>query len=345
MIPVLNFFIDPGSVFSSPPVKEMVSHFKNNKNVTLNFKHDDRARHILTIKENISKPDTIIYGSSRGLPVRNPFGKTHQFYNTSSTNATLKEFVAYQEVLREVEKTADNIVIVLDPWTLKGDHRKRLSTIKDYFDKANKRLGLEVSFGQTRERVAPLEELKILEKIHALFSLDYFQKTVDYLKAFGGLKEMLALEPHVTNHEVYYVYRPDGSVGYPYSYVNDAKKEIKKRAEAYFKKKPQYRMDKDLQQLFVAFIDDLQKDGSKIYFVVYPFPPYVYNYFQRKGMEDDLKNIEEFFIKTAQERDIPVMGSFNPEKTNHKDTDFMDARHLIPKVGNQFIYQNFPSLN
>jgi len=88
-----------------------------------------------------------------------------------------------------------------------------------------------------------------------------------------------------------------------------------------------HELDARLVEHFEGIIDALQKEGTRIYFYMPPFHPLVYQYLYRKPKYAMVIETERYMTHLAPQKNIKVIGSFNPNDLKMHNNDFVGYMH------------------
>jgi len=80
-------------------------------------------------------------------------------------------------------------------------------------------------------------------------------------------------------------------------------------------------------KLLTAFIDYLQHKNIEVIFFISPYHPLVYNHFQNAKEYKIIIETEKFYTQLAKDKNIKIVGTYNPAKLGLSNSAFYDGPH------------------
>ncbi|MDR0798969.1 MAG: hypothetical protein LBN18_04325 [Dysgonamonadaceae bacterium] len=326
----VTYFVDPANLFREDYDAGIVNYLLEGYNVTNLGNCNERNIQKLYIEKMKKCPDVVVLGSSRGMSIDKDMIPNNHLINNSMTAGSLEDFLAIWYLYKErgCENQIRQVWISIDPWLLNDhneiDHWRELS--REYT------LCLDLLQGKTATDTLPAASSRNYSKYKELVSFSYFKSALEYLWVN---KKIVHYEPTLSDENEGMSKHTDGSIYYDAKYRYSSPEEIESRAQnlvAYTRKhllgfttlNPEYCL------IFEQFVEYLQSQGVEVNFFLCPFHPLVYSYF-----EDHFPvaiKVETYCLDFAQSHHIQAYGSFNPEKYQLENTDFLDGFHLREQV-------------
>jgi hypothetical protein len=310
---IINYFVDPGNLFSKSYETEMVEMLKYN-NVTNISNFDERAFQRDFINSLETKPDILAIGSSRVVYIDSDFFKDKEFINSGVSGASLEDLVAIYHMYKFKGILPDEIILGVDPWifNINNGQNRWLSIEKEYkkyYNKEESKINLGFTF------------LKYTQ----LFSPSYLQASLKLLRT----EKKLTLTSQKNNYGRTKL--KDGSL-----VENQSLREISINQLDYVVKDyiqgEQYSIEGFHQISSEKFIEfqnlclDILESKIKLTFLLSPYHPLVYE--KVKEDYDIVLDVENKIIEFANNKNIKLVGSYSPSKAGVSNKDFFDGLHL-----------------
>lgn len=324
---VFNYYEDPAGLFRSTRYEEGIATLLlENKNVANVSNCDERLLQKYLIQKMQSPYDVLVLGSSRTLQINKNMFSNQTFFNSSVSAASLEDMMAIFEMYREKNLLPQKIVLGVDPWIFNKNNTisawKTLST--EYVQ------SVEDFGGQIENHNMTFANNVGYKKYLELISLQYLKAS--YKKAKKPEKEEIdyyATEQIKIDDNVKLA---DGSLSYPASVRDMSVDGAYSEAVNFANQQPitflgQYNAFDDTSvKNFEAFVNYLQAQNIEVVFFLAPYHPVVYNAFENPKYKMVLQ-AEEYFRAFADQHQIRVIGSYNPEVCRLNNTDFYDGMH------------------
>ena len=313
LIVFTNYFGDAANIFSRDYEKEIARIIGEGNHVTNISNFDERLLQEELITNLEYSPDIVIIGSSRSMQLNKDFFPGHHIINNSVSGASLEDLIAIYQIYKENDKLPEQMFLGIDPWTFqKDDKRARWKSIESYYN----------SFFNKNDQANHFPYKQLI-------SLSYFQNSLKLLpqKITGNNKP-------VSTHNfknIGITRLNDGSIVYGKNRRNVSVEEVRKSARLWIgngmitRYENFHTISQDKWKEFEIFINEIDKKEIKINFILSPFHPMVYEEMVRKF---DVIEVLESEIRTyANNNNIEIIGSFNPEVFDLKEKDFNDETH------------------
>ena len=310
---IINYYADPGNLFSKSYENEIVDMLKFN-NVTNISNYDERAFQREFINSLDVKPEIIAIGSSRVAYIDSDFFSDQIFINSGVSGATIEDLVAIYQMYKSKDILPKEIILGVDPWlfNINNGQNRWLSIEKEYKKYYNKEES-KINLGFT------------ILKYTQLFSPSYFQASLNLLQT----EKKLTLTSKKNNHGRTKL--KDGSLVETQAVREITINQLDDIVQDYIQKK-QYSIEgyhRISTEKFIEFqnlcLDILEKD-IKLSFFLAPYHPLVY----QKIIKDYVivLDVEKEITEFAINKKIKLIGSFSPLKAGVNNKDFFDGMHL-----------------
>lgn len=317
----VNFFGDASLLFE-PDFELKMSEILLDGGMIENFyDYDERLFQKEVIINQKENPELVILGSSRGMLLNTAtFDSTYTLMNNSVSGATHQDQIALYQCYRLQGKQPKKVYLSFEPWTLnRNNEQKRWASLTNeymnFFDPAYYQ---DPGFPWV--------------KWAQLVSPSYFQASLQTLfKGNGSRDPKRAKDPfNETNTKL-----TDGSLVYSDPYRLATPEEIEKRVAKYmtgdiYSIENYTELDPQYQGEYAQFVDTLLAHEVELTLFMEPYFPKMWKEAERNYPM--IRESENWLIKLAEERNIQVIGSFNPHTLGLDSSAFYDAMHLKYEV-------------
>lgn len=290
-------------------------------------------------------PELVLFGSSHGLQISSAHFAPHRLMNFSISGAMLADHLISTSILTRREKRPRVWLVMVDAWLFNPDvDFQTWRTRPDEIAQMERTLsalrappltpifGPRVDYFLNRRR-RPQYSLDPL-----LHSFDRFvsQHFDDVVISDGGFQATLmmpdgALQPSSDKQQI-----TSGDV-----------RSLALRQYAYSADRHRYgnysRMDEDLWHLFERWIQFLQQNGERVYFILSPYHPIIYKQIIAHP-QNQLRNIEARLRECSVSLSARVVGSYDPAIVNVGEDDFYDGDHLRESGLRQLLEPAIPEI-
>jgi hypothetical protein len=323
---MINYIQDPGNLFQNGEYEKGIAGLLlDGKNVTGTGNYDDRLLQKYYIDDLQERKDIVVLGSSRSMYIRSNLFPGQSFFNNSVSMATLNDHIAIYGMYRERKILPKIIIICMDEWLFSeknsADNWRTLQ--KEYVSTIKLLLATKDKEGNGSEKFYKLK------KYYQLFSPQYFHTSFfDIIKG----NEYKYYPTNQPLHEKGASKLFDGSLVY-----NDAVRQRtvqQTNAVAITAKSKEKINDNNeyltlaVKEKFEAFINFMLSDGIELVFFLPPSHPKLFE--QDAHVNNNSEEIEMYAKTFAQNKNIKILGSYNPLQANVNEEDFFDGGHLRP---------------
>jgi len=312
----INYFVDPAHIFFSKNyVSELAGILSRGHNADNVTNYDERLLQEQMVMHLARTPDIVALGSSRIMQVGSQYFPGKTVLNCGVSHANIKDVIAIIGLLDSLHRLPREIILNTDVGLIGSEQTDEWKSLEPYYDHFMQAAGLPVSprhFWQA----GGTKQLK------SIFSLEYLHAAMAF-----ALKKKSAKYIDVDNR------RPvlggrffDGSIAYDDAYMNGSEKQRAQFELETGRKDGVPAPDKQQQQLLLQVLDFLAKKNINVHFYLMPYHPALYTAVNQYH-NDQFKQYENYFRQTAQKRNLPIRGSFDPAVYGIGDTMFYDMYH------------------
>lgn len=339
----VNFLGDPAHLFHSTTqevyeYEEKIANFLiHGKNVTHISNFNERMVQKLTIENQEKKKDIVVIGSSRSMAIRSSSFPDKTLFNNSVSGAILQDYFSIYNLYRRQGQLPKEIILGIDPWIFNQNYPEdRWKILEAYYDELSE--VISAPSGQFNYKIRDFIPENILE----LFSLSYFRAASHklFLKESGVDADMGNDKPVAVNTSLNdgQTILADGSRTYDKITREKSKDEIDAIAVSFATQSTSYGFDsffeinEKTQKKLEQFISLIQSDGVKVTIFLPPYHYKSYEIMARLPKYKMMKEVEHYLIQFSRENNIPLVGSYNPEKLPLDESDFLDGMHFRDTV-------------
>jgi hypothetical protein len=323
-----NYFVDPANIFKGSEYYQNIAKLLlSGKNIANLVNFDERLLKKYYLDGMTEKKDVIVLGSSRVMLINSDMFKGYSFYNNGVSSASLEDDMAIYWTYRKKGLIPRVAIIGLDPWLLnKFNGNQAFQPINKEYEEISAHLG--ISNGQ------PQASGIFSSKYFELVSPKYFQSAVRFwlLHLKENKKDSGDYYPTTDTVADDIIRRADGSISYNTKYRNTDPAEVRSLAVAFANDNPSMlnhfiRLDPALMDEFDKFINLLTEDKVKVVFYLPPYHPAAYGILVKSPNYAIIKDVQDFFENYAKDKNITLIGSYDPSDYNLQESDFYDAMH------------------
>lgn len=324
-IPIVNYFVDPGHVYSEEYIDRVVKGLCEGWNVTNVADINERIlkeKHVKALKGN--KYEYVVLGASKAMTIASEDLYHKEMINLAMSGAKLEDLLAIYELCKENNIKYNKIIIGIEPTLFNAnDDDKRWKSLEGYYRRFIGNEGGN-SIG---------EEMLL---VNNLFSASYFKSSILYL---CKMEEGIEYSKSYKNEGA--TKRPDGSMYYARYNCDKLQTEIDEGATTWMHSSfMNYSiMSVKHVDLFERLIDSLRKDKVSILFFKIPYHPLFYKR-HIKGHKT-LAQANQYIDSLAFCHHIKIIGDYNPDKCGLKNTDFYDAVHARKESISRILKNNY----
>ena len=347
LMPILIFyvgiivFVDSANVINKEKVvTKTLEIIETGKNVSSVDNFNDRLLNLKYISSLDEAPDTVLLGSSRGKQITTEMVETNgTLFNSGVTGAAIEDVVAIYNVYLENELIPKRIIISIDTWFFdinKNETRWKNNFFGEYNRFVSKYVGKEYEVSK-QEMVSAF-----FKNASEVISPGYFQSSLKSLQSRQNNSEII--EPtdnfSLVDSSVIHI---DGSYSYPQSYEFDrSPSSIDERiSQAEMGILDGFQswdnIDEFKRLLFERLVDVMIENGSEVQFIISPYNPRIFDRVSENPEYAIVLECENYLRDFAAERNIMVLGSFDPEKCGIDSDGFIDALHISNETTKDFV--------
>lgn len=326
---IFNYFIDPGNQFfrAAPLEKAIAQALLDKKKVMFHTNYNDRGVQKLVLEKWDKRPEILVIGSSRSMPIsHNAFNQT-DFFNASVTSASLEDHVAIY-YLYQKKGQPKTVVLNLDPWILDKNHgmkKWKFALFSDYY------AGREMILGEKNPNLF-IDKTKIaIEKYSQLLSSEYTHVAVR--KLLLPKTQDIIIDPEDNACSSCYTRFPDGTRIFSQKQESTTSREAELASidgiRQYDRDFGQFtQLDTHYTHLFENFIRYMKEKNVTIIFYLPAYSPIAYTTIQTDERYKMIEVAEKYFLDIAKKYDVKVIGGYNPAILSLQNSDFVDDLHL-----------------
>ncbi len=328
----VNISTDPAFLFGTGEVEEEIAQeLINGNNINSIYNYDERKVQINFINKITQKPDIVAIGSSRVMQIRNYFFEDSYFINSGLSGATIEDIYGVIALYEKNDKLPSKIILGLDPWILNQNNEElRWLPLKDDYIQLAKKIEADIS----TSKIIIDASKGYTERLKEAFSFNYFQESIKMIYQNRDTSYyQVSLD---TINERADTKLADGSRLYNAKQFFRENEEVEKEAQIYIQK-DEIRFLNDFdeisttnEKLVLKLIEYLKIQNIEVTLLLHPYHPIVWDYFTKEKKYKNVVEAERIFYHIAKKINTPILGSYNPTKTNMKTPDFYDAYHLRP---------------
>ena len=321
----VNYFIDPANIFSGKAyvagISDVLIKGHNVDNVT---NYDERALQEQMIAKLSYRPDVVVLGSSRVMELGADFFPGKRVLNCGVSHANVHDLIAIVGLLDSLHKLPEEIVINADPHLICQGGTTEWQTLASAHRYMMGKLHLPTDAGQRS---------LLLEKAGALFSFDYFEKSLTFLSQHKSKRfRDVGMDRPATSGRF-----SDGTVCYSASYSNPDTLKVAADARVVGGREI-VNLDPGKVQSLSTLVDYLIGRGVKVVLVMIPYH-HEYYATMNKRFENVFSSYDSLYRQFAREKAIPIRGGFDAVRLGIPLDEFYDSWHCskeaIKKVYNQ----------
>lgn len=325
LIVLVNCYADPANVLRTGYEEQVAAMMSSGQNASNIRNMDDRLFMQQYAAVRTQPVDTLVLGSSHSMQVTSQLTGDPNTFCAGVTGADLRDCISIYRLFREKGFAPKRVILTLDAWFLSEGTLEPRAMTDGYVDFCNEHglSALQVGGGSGWT--------KQLTKWGQAISLPYFQSSVEYLKQ--GKDKTRDPVPSTDYYTASDMRRADGSYCY-YAEMRDVTPaNADGRAKNYIISTPSFALyytglSAELQRQLETFISDMQADGVQVAIMLSPFHTAYYDYMLTDPQEyAGLLSNEQVFREIAQQKGIPLFGSFSPYNCGLVNTDFYDGVH------------------
>lgn len=336
MIPLIvaltttNYTVDPGNVFRDTLPDTMAEALLSGKDTYVaSGNMDERAVKRAILEKTEEQYECIVFGPSLAMCITHEMVGTSSFQNFGVSAATNYDVFGMFYMLAERHMLPKRVILCVDTMMFDGT-RSMIDTRSLMWNdqyRAAKRLFATGVLSDTLEA----KYAGYLERINALFSLSYFQQSVQYLSEKDLAHDLIGTVDASYNGAYW---RSDGSHVYSQDFQNKTDEEVLLSIEDYIEiefsgaiSRNQH-LSKPAIKAFESFVGFCKKQGIDLDLFLVPYPEQVWDEIQQNPIWSLPRELDAYINEYAKQQNLTVIGSYNPYEVGCTVSDFYDNRHL-----------------
>lgn len=312
----INYFGDGAKLFDKDYEREIAEIISEGKNVTNIQNYDERLFQAHLIKNEESCPKIIVAGSSRTMLINSELVED-TLRNNSVSGASIEDIVSIYQLYKDKGMFPDKIIIGVDPWTFnENSNQRRWQSIANSYYRFHKKKKVSDTINNE------------LDKIKQLVSLTYFQSSFSKVPQVitGDDKPVATDDKYNTGN----TRLTDGSLIYGEQTRDISDDKVEGLVQEFISNEIYglhgfNTISERIWNEFELLIKDMEDNGVEVTLFMAPYHPDAY-YKVVKEYPLVVK-AEQMVTKFAAEKNIKVIGSFNPDKAGLNGDHFYDAMH------------------
>ena len=325
-----NIYQDPANIFHDESDKQAEAILNGYAVYNTIGNRNERA-----VKKNIilgmaKQIDCIALGSSLIMCVNQDLVGTTSFYNLGVSGGDYYDVIGQLGLMDIAGKKVQSVIINVDSILFNealydSKHNLLMPYANYYIEKMN---GLDVTL------TPQVSEDNLLKKINQIFSVSYFQASIEQVQKNNSFKIKqdrwgIVEDQNTTKWSFYDI---DGSWHYPKSYQSNKldyiQTDIANYDMAQYLSKDRH-LSNDEKQRFEKLIKYLNEQNIKIKLFLCPLSLGLWDRMQAESEDYTyIMEIEEYIKEISQKYPIKLIGSYNPYFVGISNSDFYDARHV-----------------
>jgi hypothetical protein len=313
LVSSVNYVVDPANIYSPDAyvsgIAEILSGGHNVDNIS---NYDERKLQEQMVSRLNSTPDIMVLGSSRIMEVGEAMLPGHRVLNCGVSHAQIRDIIAMVGLLDSLHHLPDSILLNVDAGLVSEGATSEWESLSPYYQSY-----LQHHTGELWEGAH--EGIRIPRKINSLFSLDYFQSSIQFMARHRtrAYSDVGTAEPsHYGRHH-------DGTVAYAKDYREGSPEKVEDDARTAIRNIGVGKPVDDMKRLFELLLKDLKARHVSVTLCLLPYHPVFYQAFQPL-----ISSYEAYYQRIAIENRMDIRGSMDPGKAGVSGKDFYDAFHV-----------------
>jgi hypothetical protein len=312
----VNYWGDSAKLFHTSYENKIADIIFSNQNATNISNYNDRVFQKELINKLNSKPDILVIGSSRTMLINSTYFKNEKVINNSVSGASIEDLIAIYQMFKNKNLLPKKIILGIDPWLFnEKNNQTRWQSIGNEYNAFFK-------------KSAEIEENILNNEVKQLFSLSYFQASFRNLpNVILGISDPIGTENIYNQSNTKLV---DGSISYGKKYREVSNEQIKGKAQLYisgriYSIENYNEISPRIFNEFEKLCDEILKNDIELSFFLAPYHPIVFEKFEKDYQI--VLEVENKISEFALEKNIKLLGSFNPVKIGIDNSGFYDGMH------------------
>lgn len=326
---LFNYYVDPGNRFFHAALfeKEIADALLNDKKVMFHTNYNDRGVEKIFLEKLNTRPDFLVIGSSRAMPIGQELFNSSSFYNASVTSASLEDILSIY-YLYQLKGQPKVLVLSLDPWILDKNHgmkKWKLAFLSEYDAARQLILGEKVKTNYA-------EKLNIIfEKYSQLLSSEYTH--VALRKFMMPPSKEVIIDPADNACPSCYTRFPNGTRIFSSEQESTTNEQADLASiqgiQQYTRDYGTYtQLDPYYMNMLDQFVAYLLNHKVRVIFYLPAYEPIAYSAIETDDRYKMIDVAEKYFMSMADKYHLKVIGGYDPRKLKLQANDFVDDLHL-----------------
>ncbi len=333
----INTTVDPANIFHAGYEETAAQLILSGMNVIGLSNYDERLFQQYAILGATQTPDTVFIGSSRVMEMSKDVSPDFETcWNAGLSGAGIYDYLGIIGLYATKGSIPNRIVIGLDPWILNENNGDvRYKSIAPYINISQNMIEDSNKFFDFFSLRYDLLAARINKYVQIL-SPSYFQVSIKAIKTNSSIISnrdqfnFSTTEESVSDEAIRY---SDGSIDYDLTRRSRTIDEVDAIVKSFlagdiYQMEDYYTLNRQYKTTLTSLLNFLENAGTEIIIYLPPFHPDVYDYLSSNPNYRMVIESEKYFRNIAEEMDIPVYGSFNPQLTHCENSYFLDGMHL-----------------
>ncbi len=315
----INIWIDPLHLLSNEYYKKAGLLLAENR---IEFDDCDERKLLIEHVKHKKDCDLIILGSSRTASIDTGYVE-NSMLNLSLSAALLEDMIACYGLYISNHNQPKKILIGIDPWTFNGNRNPPSDFLfRPFYNDMLSKIGLSTSQKE-------IDDSWDYNYYMNIISLEYFQNSLISIWK-NGFKRM---EPVIYNgNEKISIKDPNGVIHYRKGWQSDPN-DVEIALQRELSQKDMFGTDgfKEVSvekvQILKKFLQHLVDHKIEVILFLSPYHPKIWDNVKSNQKYNAIIESEKIVREIAKEKNINIIGSFNPYLYDLKYMDFYDAVH------------------
>ncbi len=332
----VNCYFDPANIFHNVSRSIADSLLDGNATYITSGNMNERLVKKYIIEDMPDNIECVCIGPSVVFGIDSSLVGTDNYYNLGVSGADYYDILAQFGLMEENNKHPERIILCLDTYffdDILSDSANRNVALKPYAGYM-----MDILNGKPTGTPQMDTRAESLQRIIQMFSVTYFQSSIDYIKANKTLdipRWGIASPSHTGTY-----YKPDGSMVHSVALQNSSPESVTKNAAGYnidYHFGANRHISSSKAESFDKLVSYLKQQDTEVILFLAPMCPTLWDRCDQETYPL-VWEVEAFANAIATKYDLEIVGSYNPYKYDLTDAAFYDARHLkheyLPLLGN-----------
>lgn len=295
--------------------------------------YDERLLQKYLINSPGWQKEIIVLGSSRSMQVRGEFFPGRSFFNHSVAGGTLEDDTAIYGMYCDKQIEPGLVILCVDPWIFNAfANESRWKTLDSEYSEMLTRFDSSGPTAEPGEKISYFPETNV-DKYISLVSIAYLRESLATVNIWPGEEDVNTVNSTNQTEGDMIIKISDGSISYDRELRECSAQDAANSAVEYTQRKPVYllgnfnEIDRKKYTNFNRLIDYMQARGVEVVFFLPPYHPIVYDFLMKSSYRT-VGDVEKVVRAMAEDKGIPVVGSYDPSMAGVDENSFLDGMHL-----------------